>query len=73
MALIFEWDKNKAQINLGKHKISFEEASSLFANENSITIDDPAHSLREKRFIAIGRSFEKRLLVVQNEVIKFAL
>ena len=63
MALIFEWDRTKAQINLGKHKVSFEEASSLFADKNSITIDDPVHSLNEERFITIGLSFEKRLLV----------
>ena len=64
MALIFEWDTNKAQINLIKHRVSFEEASSLFVDDNSITINDPMHSLYEKRYITLGRSFEKRLLVV---------
>jgi uncharacterized protein len=63
MELIFEWDKNKAQTNLIKHKVSFEEAASIFADENSITIDDPAHSLSEKRSITLGLSFAKRILV----------
>jgi len=56
MALIFEWDKNKAQANLLK-------ASTLFADENSITIDDPIHSLREKRSITMGVSIKKNKLV----------
>ena len=60
MALIFEWDTNKARTNILKHGISFEEASTLFADENSITIDDPAHSVREKRSITIGPSARKR-------------
>ena len=63
MALIFEWDTNKARTNILKHGISFEEASTLFADENSITIDDPAHSLREKRSITIGLSMRKNVVV----------
>ena len=63
MALIFEWDIRKAKSNLLKHGISFEEASTLFADPYSITIDDPVHSLIEKRSITIGRSFQNNLLV----------
>lgn len=63
MALIFEWDTNKARTNILKHGISFEEASTLFADQNSITIDDPAHSLQEKRSITIGLSFRKNVIV----------
>ena len=63
MALIFEWDTNKARTNILKHGISFEEASTLFADENSITIDDPAHSIREKRTITMGLSVRKNLIV----------
>ncbi len=63
MALTFEWDTNKAKTNFGKHGISFEEAATLFADENSITIDDPVHSLNEKRSITIGLTFKRKLLV----------
>lgn len=63
MALIFEWDTNKARTNILKHGISFEEASTLFADVNSITIDDPAHSLREKRSVTIGLSMRKNMIV----------
>lgn len=63
MALIFEWDSNKAQTNILKHGISFEEASTVLADENSITIYDPAHSLREKRCITIGLSLRKNVIV----------
>ncbi len=63
MALIFEWDNNKARTNILKHGISFEEASTLFADENSITIDDPSHSLREKRSITMGFSVGKNMIV----------
>lgn len=64
MALLFEWDPKKAQSNLVKHKVSFEEASSIFSDENSITIDDPRHSVIEKRSITLGLSYLERLLVV---------
>jgi uncharacterized protein len=63
MALIFDWDTNKAQTNSIKHGVTFEEASTLFADENSITIDDPSHSLHEKRSVTIGLSAKKKLLV----------
>lgn len=64
MALLFEWDPKKAQSNLVKHKVSFEEASSIFSDENSINIDDPRHSVIEKRSITLGLSYLERLLVV---------
>ncbi len=44
MALIFEWDNTKAKRNIVKHKVSFEEASTVFGDPLSITIDDPIHS-----------------------------
>jgi len=64
MGLFFEWDSNKAKSNIIKHKISFEEASTIFADNHSITIDDPIHSLDEDRFITIGLSATHRVLVV---------
>lgn len=64
MALIFEWDPGKARANLQKHGVSFEEASTVFADPISITIRDPDHSTGEVRYIDIGHSKSGNLLVV---------
>jgi hypothetical protein len=60
----FEWDENKARQNLVKHNISFVEATTVFLDSLSITIDDPDHSQSEQRYITIGYSNRGRLLVV---------
>jgi uncharacterized DUF497 family protein len=44
LALIFKWDNKKAKRNIGKHKVSFEEASTIFGDQLSITIEDSTHS-----------------------------
>ena len=64
MPLQFEWDDAKARTNVTKHGVSFEEASTVFADALSITIPDPAHSQTEDRFIILCRSHRERLLVV---------
>ena len=64
MSLQFEWDENKAKTNKRKHSITFEEATTAFADELSITIDDPLHSEDEDRLILIGLSKESKLLIV---------
>ena len=64
MAMQFEWDEEKAETNLAKHKITFEEAKSIFGDPFTITIDDPDHSDEEQRFIDIGKSANEKLLVV---------
>ena len=64
MALVFEWDDKKAETNLRKHNISFEEASTVFGDDLSITIEDPLHSQDENRYILIGQSIHSRTLVV---------
>jgi len=64
MALRFEWDANKARTNLSKHLISFEEASTVFGDINSITITDPVHSLSEERHVILGQSYKGKLMVV---------
>ena len=64
MALFFEWDEGKSKLNLIKHGIAFEEASTVFKDISSITIDDPLHSTDENRFIIMGYSYSNRLLVV---------
>jgi len=60
----FEWDANKAELNLTKHNVSFEAAATVFGDPYSVTIPDPAHSQSENRFIILGRSHDGRLLVV---------
>ena len=60
----FEWDENKNEINKKKHKISFEEAKTVFYDEEALLIDDPEHSWEEERFIILGLSKKANLLVV---------
>jgi hypothetical protein len=62
--LYFEWDANKDLINRKKHNISFEEAQTVFYDENALLIDDPDHSADEDRFILLGFSRRTNLLVV---------
>jgi uncharacterized DUF497 family protein len=64
MALEFEWDPVKAELNLKEHGVSFDEATTIFRDTLSITISDPDHSDYEHRFIDIGMSHRMRLLVV---------
>jgi len=64
MAMQFEWDEDKAEVNLQKHKIGFEEAKAVFGDPFSITIDDPEHSKEEQRYVDIGKSSSGKLLVV---------
>jgi uncharacterized DUF497 family protein len=64
MSLIFEWDEEKAASNLEKHGISFQEASTIFMDSLSSTINDPLHSVGEQRFVTIGESTEREILVV---------
>jgi uncharacterized DUF497 family protein len=60
----FEWDPNKAKSNIIKHKISFEDAASVFKDENTISIYDEEHSLEEERWVTIGMDLNTRSLVV---------
>ena len=62
--LFFEWDANKNITNQKKHHISFEEAKTVFYDENALLIDDPDHSEEEERFILLGFSRRAKLLVV---------
>lgn len=64
MKSLYEWDEDKAKENLHKHKIDFKEAETVFDDPLSITVDDPDHSEEEERFIDIGISNKKRVLVV---------
>lgn len=60
----FEWDRAKAENNRRKHRVSFDEAVTVFYDPLTATFDDPDHSIGERRFITIGYSSHDRLLVV---------
>jgi hypothetical protein len=62
--MIFDWDENKNQINQKKHGISFEEASTVFYDDEALLRDDPDHTEDEERFVILGFSREAHLLVV---------
>ena len=62
--LLFEWDPKKARSNEQKHGVTFDEASSVFADTLSLTIHDPLHSEDEERFIIMGISCKNRILTV---------
>jgi uncharacterized DUF497 family protein len=60
----FEWDPEKAASNVSKHGVSFEEAETVFQDDFFVAFEDPDHSLGERRFIIMGQSTRKRLVVV---------
>lgn len=60
----FEWDPEKAALNLRNHGVSFEEAASVFGDPLAATIPDPEHSTEEARSITMGVTPSQRLLVV---------
>jgi uncharacterized DUF497 family protein len=62
--LLFDWDKAKGSANQKKHGISFEEAQTVFVDENALLIHDPDHSTEEDRFILLGLSAKLRVLIV---------
>jgi uncharacterized protein len=62
--LSFDWDERKSLANKRKHKVSFEEAQTVFYDEEALLRDDPDHSDDEDRFILLGVSSALRTLVV---------
>ncbi len=64
----FSWDERKAAQNARKHRVSFEEAMSVFFDENATEFFDPDHSGAEDRFLMLGISSRLRLLVVHYAV-----
>ena len=63
-SLKFEWDENKNLSNQRKHKVSFEEAKTVFTDELARLIPDPDNSIGEERFILMGMSLQHNLLTV---------
>lgn len=74
--LEFSWDTEKDKANQKKHGVSFQEAQTVFHDENARLIDDPDHSEDEDRFILLGISSRLRILIifhcyrVENTVIR---
>ena len=64
MALEFEWDQEKARANLAEHQVAFEEAITVFADPLARIFDDEENSTVERRELNIGRSIERRMIVV---------
>ena len=62
--LRFSWDTRKARSNEQKHGVSFEEAETVFLDDNALLLDDPDHSWDEKRFVLLGLSSSVRVLLV---------
>jgi uncharacterized DUF497 family protein len=61
---LFDWDEAKDRANRRKHGVGFEEAQTVFLDENAIRFFDPDHSKDEDRFLMLGISFNLRVLVV---------
>ena len=59
----FEWDLEKAYENVRKHGVSFEEAATVFGDDDALIEDDVEHSDREDRFIIVGMSARERVLL----------
>ena len=69
MELIFEWDPKKAAYNRRKHRVTFEEAKSIFGDPYELMISDADHSEEEQRSVSIGESDKGRsLLTVYTQV-----
>jgi uncharacterized DUF497 family protein len=66
VSLRFEWDLEKAEQNLKKHRVSFTEATTIFSDPLSWTFFDPDHSIDENRYITIGLSHFGKLLIVAH-------
>lgn len=66
--IAFEWDRTKDSTNRRKHGVEFTEACSVFADPLSITIPDPDHAFGEERFVIVGMSSKRSLLIVVHTI-----
>ena len=62
--LHFEWDPAKSKVNLAKHGVSFEEATTVFYDNRAVEFYDGDSSEWEDRFLLLGISAKLRLLVI---------
>lgn len=63
MGYIFEWDPKKAESNARKHGVTFDEASTAFGDPLALLMPDPDHSFGEERYVLLGMSNRRRLVV----------
>ena len=71
--MTFEWDKNKNEINIRKHNVSFEEAQEAFFDKTRVILYDERHSDKKKRYFCLGKVEDKILTVrftLHNESIR---
>jgi uncharacterized DUF497 family protein len=73
--IVFEWDERKNKTNILKHKISFEEACSVFNDPNILSILDEEHSQSEERWISLGMNYHLKIITVihlfkENSIIR---
>lgn len=66
MSIQFEWNPDKAEKNVQKHQVSFNEAATVFGDPLSMTFHDPDHSIEEDRYITVGLSRLGKLLIVAH-------
>ncbi len=64
--IVFEWDAAKAETNLAKHGVSFEEAATVFVDPDALDGADQRHSGKEERCLRLGRSVTRRMIVVAH-------
>lgn len=64
MGYLFEWDQKKAASNARKHGVEFDEASTVFGDPLALLMPDPDHAVGEERYLLLGMSIQRRLLVV---------
>ena len=64
--MIYEWDAGKAAANLKKHRVSFEDATSVFLDPLAVTFPDPDHSMEEHREVTIGHTMREELVFVSH-------
>ena len=64
--MTYEWDAEKAKVNRRKHRISFEDAATVFLDPSALTFPDPDHSTGEEREITIGRTTRQQIVFVSH-------
>jgi uncharacterized DUF497 family protein len=62
----FEWDRKKAEKNLKKNGVTFQEAATVFGDPLALTFHDPDHSFEEERQLTFGQTLQRRLVVVSH-------
>jgi uncharacterized DUF497 family protein len=64
--LRFGWDIRKARENRRKHRVTFQEAATIFSDPLAVTLEDPDHSSEENRCLTVGQSVTERILIVTH-------